>query len=116
MFHSDLILTIVAAFVAAFFGGFIAVRLGLPPIVGYLVAGIVIGPYTPGGSADSSIATELSEIGVILLMFGVGLHFSIRELFAVGPIALQERSVRVRLPPSSGCCLASYGAGHLPKG
>ncbi|MPZ49672.1 MAG: sodium:proton antiporter [Dehalococcoidia bacterium] len=88
MFHSDLILTLVAAFVAATAGGFVAVRLGLPPIVGYLLAGIVIGPYTPGGSADSSIAAELAEVGVILLMFGVGLHFSMRDILAVGPIAV----------------------------
>ena len=88
MFHSDLILTLVSAFVAAFVGGFIATRAGLPPIVGYVLAGIAIGPYTPGGSADTSIASDLAEVGVILLMFGVGLHFSIREILAVGRIAV----------------------------
>jgi CPA2 family monovalent cation:H+ antiporter-2 len=86
--HSELIITMVSAFVAAFAGGFVASRLRLPPIVGYLVAGIIIGPYTPGGSADLSLATEFAEVGVILLMFGVGLHFSLRELLDVGPIAI----------------------------
>lgn len=86
--HSDLILNLVLAFVTAFAGGLLASRIGLPPIIGYLMAGVVIGPYTPGGSADSSIAAELAEVGVILLMFGVGLHFSTKELLAVGPIAI----------------------------
>jgi CPA2 family monovalent cation:H+ antiporter-2 len=87
-FHSDLILTLVTAFVAAFAGGMIASRIGLPPILGYLIAGIAIGPHTPGGSASPELAGELAEIGVILLMFGVGLHFSMRELLAVGRIAV----------------------------
>jgi CPA2 family monovalent cation:H+ antiporter-2 len=86
--HSDLILTLVSVFVAAFAGGFLATRLGLPPIVGYLLAGIAIGPHTPGGSADTELALQLAEIGVILLMFGVGLRFSVREIAAVGPIAV----------------------------
>jgi CPA2 family monovalent cation:H+ antiporter-2 len=86
--HSELILTIVIAFVAAFIGGFIAGRAGLPPIVGYLLAGIAIGPNTPGGSASTEIALALAEVGVILLMFGVGLHFSVRDLLAVGRIAV----------------------------
>ena len=88
MVHSELIITLVAAFVAAFAGGLIASRIGLPPIVGYLAAGIVIGPNTPLGSADTALASEFAEVGVILLMFGVGLHFSLRELLAVGPIAI----------------------------
>jgi CPA2 family monovalent cation:H+ antiporter-2 len=88
MLHSDLILTLVSVFVAAFAGGFIATRLHLPPIVGYLLAGLVIGPHTPGGSASVDLALQLAEVGVILLMFGVGLHFSVREISAVGPIAI----------------------------
>jgi len=88
MIHSDLILTLVSVFVAAFVGGFIATRVGLPPIVGYLLAGIAIGPHTPGGSADTELALQLAEIGVILLMFGVGLRFSVREIASVGPIAV----------------------------
>ncbi|HWC30294.1 MAG TPA: cation:proton antiporter [Dehalococcoidia bacterium] len=88
MIHSDLILTLVSVFVAAFFGGFFVTRLGLPPILGYLLAGVAIGPHTPGGSADTELALQLAEIGVILLMFGVGLHFSLREIASVGPIAV----------------------------
>ena len=83
-----MILNLVVAFVAAFAGGMLAARVGLPPLVGYLLAGVAIGPYTPGGSTDPGLAAELAEVGVILLMFGVGLHFSIRELLAVGPIAI----------------------------
>jgi CPA2 family monovalent cation:H+ antiporter-2 len=74
--------------VAAFAGGMIASRVGLPPIVGYLLAGVAIGPHTPGGSASPELAAELAEVGVILLMFGVGLHFSMRELLAVGRLAV----------------------------
>jgi CPA2 family monovalent cation:H+ antiporter-2 len=66
----------------------LAAKMGLPPLVGYLIAGVAIGPYTPGGSTDPNIAAQLAEVGVILLMFGVGLHFSIRELLAVGPVAI----------------------------
>ena len=83
-----LITTIALGLVAAFAGGFIAKRLGLSTIVGYLVAGILIGPFTPGFIADPSIAAELAEIGVILLMFGVGIEFSIRDLAAVRHIAI----------------------------
>jgi CPA2 family monovalent cation:H+ antiporter-2 len=83
-----LITTVAMAFVLAFTLGFIAVRLRLPPLVGYLLAGIVIGPFTPGFVADIGLAGQLAEIGVILLMFGVGLHFSISDLMAVRRIAL----------------------------
>src|SRR5688500_9762657 len=88
MIHSELIVTLVVAFVAAFCGGLIAARLKLPPILGYLLAGVAIGPHTPGGAADADLALQLAEVGVILLMFGVGLHFSLKELAAVGPIAV----------------------------
>jgi CPA2 family monovalent cation:H+ antiporter-2 len=108
MIHSDLILTLVSAFVAAFIGGFIAARLGLPPIVGYLLAGVAIGPYTPGGSADPDIALQLAEVGVILLMFGVGLHFSTRELLAVAPIAIPGA-----LGQSTVATLLGLGVSHL---
>ncbi len=68
--------------------GLIARRLGLSPIVGYLIAGVLIGPYTPGVVGDAKIASELAEIGVILLMFGVGLHFSLKDLLAVRALAI----------------------------
>ena len=86
--ETTLIATIAAAFVLAFAFGFIAIRLRLPPLVGYLVAGVLIGPFTPGFVGDIGLAGQLAEIGVILLMFGVGLHFSMRDLMAVRGIAI----------------------------
>jgi monovalent cation:H+ antiporter-2, CPA2 family len=83
-----LIATIAVGLTAAFLGGLIARRLGLPAIVGYIAAGVAIGPFTPGFIADAEIATELAELGVILLMFGVGIHFSIRDLLSVRSIAI----------------------------
>ncbi|WP_181703573.1 cation:proton antiporter [Chthonobacter albigriseus] len=85
---TPLISTIVAGLVLAFIFGAIANRFRLPPLVGYLVAGILVGPYTPGFVADQSLAPELAEIGVILLMFGVGLHFSLKDLMSVRFIAV----------------------------
>lgn len=85
---SPLISTIVISLVLAFVMGSIAFRLRLSPLVGYLIAGIIIGPHTPGFVADQSLATELADIGIILLMFGVGLHFSPRALLAVKRIAV----------------------------
>src|SRR5438132_7254788 len=73
---------------AAFLGGFLATKVRLPPIVGYLAAGIAVGPFTPGLSADPQIAPELAEIGVILLMFGVGIHFSLPDLWSVRWVAI----------------------------
>lgn len=78
-----LITTIAAGFGFALIFGFIAERFKIPALVGYLAAGILIGPATPGFVADMSIASELAEIGVMLLMFGVGLHFSFKDLLAV---------------------------------
>src|SRR5215212_12137638 len=86
--QTELIATIAVGLSAAFVGGFIASRLRLPTIVGYLLAGIAVGPFTPGFVADQDIARQLAEIGVILLMFGVGLHFSIKDLLAVRRIAI----------------------------
>ncbi len=86
--ETELITTIALGLVAAFFGGILAVRLRMPPIIGYLVGGMVIGPFTPGYVADAELATQLAEIGVILLMFGVGIHFSPGDLLAVRGIAI----------------------------
>ncbi len=86
--ETPLITTLVAGFGLAFLFGLLAQRLKLPLIAGYLLAGVVIGPFTPGFVADLALAKELAEIGVILLMFGVGLHFSPRDLMAVRAIAL----------------------------
>ncbi len=84
----SLISTISIGFALAFVLGFVASRLRLPPLVGYLVAGILVGPYTPGFVADGGLSSQLAEIGVMLLMFGVGLHFSVADLMAVRRIAL----------------------------
>jgi CPA2 family monovalent cation:H+ antiporter-2 len=83
-----LIATIALGLTAAFATGFVARRIGVPPIVGYLLAGVALGPFTPGLFADPGIATELAEIGVILLMFGVGIHFSFRDLLGVWRVAV----------------------------
>jgi CPA2 family monovalent cation:H+ antiporter-2 len=83
-----LITTIVGGLVLAFIFGSIAYRFSMPPLFGYLVAGIAIGPFTPGFVGDVNLAQQLAEIGVILLMFGVGLHFSLKDLLAVKGIAI----------------------------
>ena len=84
----SLISTVAIGFALAFVFGFIANKLHLPPLVGYLVAGIAVGPFTPGFVADTKLAGQLAEIGVMLLMFGVGLHFSVADLLAVRRIAI----------------------------
>ena len=86
--HAPLISTIVVALALAWALGAVAHRLRLPPLVGYLLAGIVIGPFTPGFVADQNLANQLAELGVILLMFGVGLHFSLEDLLSVRAIAI----------------------------
>jgi CPA2 family monovalent cation:H+ antiporter-2 len=83
-----LIATIAIGLTLAFILGMACRRLGLPALIGYLLAGVLIGPHTAGYVADADIASELAEIGVILLMFGVGIHFSMRDLLAVGPVAI----------------------------
>ena len=93
--HTPLIGTIVAGLVIAFFMGALAHRLRVSPIAGYLLAGVVVGPFTPGFVADTNLAQELAEIGVILLMFGVGLHFSLRDLLAVKAIAIPGAVVQI---------------------
>lgn len=85
---TPLIATIVGGLVLAFILGMLANRLRISPLVGYLVAGVLVGPFTPGFVADTQLAPELAELGVILLMFGVGLHFSIKDLLAVKSIAI----------------------------
>src|SRR3954453_12679173 len=84
----DLILTLTGSLAAALALGYVTQRLGLSPIVGYLLAGVVVGPSTPGFVADRHMAEQLAEVGVILLMFGVGLHFHLDDLLAVRRIAV----------------------------
>jgi CPA2 family monovalent cation:H+ antiporter-2 len=102
-----LISTIAIGLTAAFIGGLLARRIGLPAIVGYIVAGVAIGPFTPGLVADPSIATELAELGVILLMFGVGIHFSVRDLLAVRSIAVPGAVVQAVVAAVLGMALGS---------
>ena len=114
--HTPLIAIVVIGLVLAFVLGAIAHRLKLSPLVGYLLAGVALGPYTPGFVADQSLAPQLAEIGVILLMFGVGLHFSIRDLLAVKTIAVPGAIAQIAFATLLGMGLAwmlgwSIGAG-----
>src|SRR5688500_14221594 len=109
MHHSvPLIATISAAFGLALILGFLAARMRLPALVGYLLAGIVIGPATPGFVADVEIASQLAEIGVMLLMFGVGLHFSLQDLLSVRRIALPGAVVQMLVATAMGAGIASW--------
>ena len=105
-YGGELIATIALGLSAAFLAGLVARRLRLPSIVGYLVAGVVVGPFTPGVFADQSLATELAEIGVILLMFGVGIHFSFRDLLAVRGIAIPGAVVQSAVATGLGIGVA----------
>ncbi|MGH8243727.1 MAG: cation:proton antiporter, partial [Steroidobacteraceae bacterium] len=104
---TPLIATIVGGLGLAFLFGALANRLRMSPIVGYLLAGVAVGPFTPGFVADQSIANGLAEIGVILLMFGVGMHFSFRDLLAVRAIALPGAVVQI-----GAATLMGVGLGH----
>ena len=104
----SLITTIASGFAIALVLGVIAERLRLPALVGYLLAGIMIGPGTPGFVADVHIASQLSEIGVMLLMFGVGLHFSMRDLLAVKRIAVPGAVVQMSIATILGIMVASW--------
>jgi CPA2 family monovalent cation:H+ antiporter-2 len=109
---------LVGGFVFAYLCGMLAVRLRMPPLIGYLLAGVIVGPFTPGFVADQSLAPELAEIGVILLMFGVGLHFSLKDLLSVKTIAIPGAIVQIAIATLMGMALAhvldwSPGAGFL---
>jgi len=107
--HSvSLINTIAAGLGLALVLGFLAVRVRLPALVGYLLAGVIIGPFTPGFVADAGIAAQLAEIGVMLLMFGVGLHFSLDELLAVRKIAVPGALVQIAVATLLGAGLAAW--------
>ena len=107
--HADnLLLTLVGGFVLAFVFGMLANRLKLSPLVGYLVAGVVVGPHTAGFVADTELAPQLAEIGVILLMFGVGLHFSLADLMKVRRIAIPGALVQIAVATGLG-----WGLGRL---
>jgi CPA2 family monovalent cation:H+ antiporter-2 len=104
----NLITTITAAFGLALILGVAAVRLRMPPLVGYLLAGVMIGPATPGFVADVNLAGQLAEIGVMLLMFGVGLHFSLEDLLAVKRIAVPGAIVQIAVATALGMGLTMF--------
>src|SRR5499426_3589944 len=106
MHDLDLILTLTGGLAAALVLGYITHRLGLSPIVGYLLAGTLVGPHTPGFVADMALAEELAEIGVILLMFGVGLQFHIKELLAVRRVAVPGAVAQSAVATALGALLA----------
>ncbi|MEM6160634.1 YbaL family putative K(+) efflux transporter [Erwinia sp. P6884] len=107
MHHTTpLITTIVGGLVLAFLLGMLANRLKFSPLVGYLLAGVVVGPFTPGFVADTNLAPELAELGVILLMFGVGLHFSMKDLLAVKNIAIPGAIAQIMVATLLGAALA----------
>ena len=112
----SLITTIAAALGLALMLGFLAVRLKLPALVGYLIAGIIIGPATPGFVADIALSTQLAEIGVMLLMFGVGLHFSLDDLLAVRQIALPGAVVQIVVATLLGIGVSTFWGWNLASG
>jgi CPA2 family monovalent cation:H+ antiporter-2 len=116
--HHDLslITTIAAALGFGLLFGMLAVRLRLPALVGYLAAGVLIGPATPGFVADVPLASQLAEIGVMLLMFGVGLHFSLRDLLEVRRIALPGAVLQIAVATAMGIGLTSLWGWSLGAG
>ena len=105
---TSLIGTIVAGLGVAFLMGALAHRLRIAPIAGYLLAGVLVGPFTPGIVADTGLALQLAEIGVILLMFGVGLHFSLKDLLSVRRIAVPGAIVQIAVATSLGIALGLW--------
>jgi monovalent cation:H+ antiporter-2, CPA2 family len=117
MLHEDtLIATLAVSLALAFAFGLLAVRLRMPPLVGYLVAGIVVSPYTPGWVADAHLAPQLAEIGVMLLMFGVGTHFSLRDLLAVKSIAIPGAIAQIAVATALGALAAHLWGWPLGAG
>ena len=104
----SLIATIAASFGLALIAGLICARVRIPPIVGYLFAGVLLGPATPGFVADLNLAGQLAEIGVMLLMFGVGLHFSVSDLLAVKKIAVPGAVIQMAVATGLGIAAAKY--------
>lgn len=104
----SLILTLTGGLGAALVLGFVTQKLRLSPLVGYLLAGILVGPHSPGFVADAGLASQLAEIGIILLMFGVGLHFHLKDLLAVRGIALGGAAVQITLTTLSCMFLLQF--------
>lgn len=113
---TSLISTIAVSLVFAFAGGALATRLRLPALVGYLLAGVAVGPFTPGFVADVELAPQLAEIGVMLLMFGVGMHCSVNDLLAVRRIAIPGALGQMLLATLMGALLSMYWGWSLTAG
>ncbi|WP_224553434.1 YbaL family putative K(+) efflux transporter [Pectobacterium versatile] len=113
---TPLISTIAGGLVLAFLLGILAHRLRISPLVGYLAAGVLVGPFTPGFVADASLASELAELGVILLMFGVGLHFSLKDLMAVKSIAIPGAIAQIAVATLLGMGLSTMLGWSLASG
>ena len=111
---TGLLPTLVVSLIFAFIGGAAARVIRLPPLVGYLLAGVVVGPFTPGFVADQRIAAELAEIGVALLLFGIGLHFSAADLLAVRRIVVPGALLQVAVTTGIGVLVARYVVGLPP--
>jgi CPA2 family monovalent cation:H+ antiporter-2 len=114
--ETTLIATVVVGLILACLGGLLASKLKLPPLIGYLLAGVAVGPFTPGFVADAKLAAQLAEIGITLLMFGVGLHFSIKDLLAVRTVAVPGAIGQIAAATAMGVGIAylwgwSLGAG-----
>jgi monovalent cation:H+ antiporter-2, CPA2 family len=114
--ETSLIATIAVGLTFAFVLGYAAVRVGLPPLVGYLLAGVAVGPFTPGFVADAKLAPQLAEIGVILLMFGVGMHFSVRDLWAVRAIAVPGAIGQIAVATALGVAVTWFWGWSLGAG
>jgi K+:H+ antiporter len=107
-YNVDLVTTIAVSFGLALVLGFVAARLRMPPMIGYLLAGVIIGPFTPGFVADIALARQLADIGVMLLMFGIGLHFSLEDLLAVRRIAIPGALAQMSAATALGAAIALF--------
>lgn len=115
MHDISLITTIAAGLGLAMILGYLVTKLKIPPLVGYLIAGIVVGPYTPGFVADIHLTSQLAEIGVMLLMFGVGLHFSISDLLSVKSIAVPGAIVQITIATLLGAVAGHFHGWSWPE-
>src|SRR5690349_1049091 len=116
MHELPLLINIAVALVVALIGGILARRIGLPTIVGYMLAGIAIGPFTPGFEGDADTISQLAELGVIFLMFGVGLHFSLNDFWKVRSIAIPGSLGRMAMMSLLGFVLSQWWGWTVTSG
>src|SRR5512133_1136049 len=116
MHDLPILINITIALVAAFIGGIAVRKIGLPPIVGYLLAGILIGPFTPGFIGDIDTIQQLAELGVIFLMLGVGLHFSFDDLLKVRNIAIPGAIIQMFLATAAGLAISQLWGWSISAG